>query len=90
MPQSSPKSATHSNGILGRLTDPMVARTSPLTMVHRLPKISGRGSAIEKLTEDAMDQPPTIQLMFSVSPRSVLTGTRIPVIRTKPHEIGQT
>lgn len=71
-------------------TEPMIARTSPETMVHRLPKISDKDPAREKLTEEAMDQPPTIQEMFSVSPRSVPTGTRIPVMRTKPQEIGHT
>lgn len=68
-----------------------MARTSPETMVHLLPKISEAEPAIQKLTEDAMDQPPTIQVMFAVSPsRSVAMGTRILVTSTKPQEIGQT
>lgn len=52
--------------------------------------MSDSDPAMEKLTEEAIDQPPTIQEMLSTSPRSVPTGTRIPVMRTKPHEIGQT
>jgi hypothetical protein len=37
-----------------------------------------------------MDQPPTIHERLAVSPRSVPTGTKIPVMRTKPQAIGQT
>jgi hypothetical protein len=72
-------------------TDPRIASTSPETIVHLLPKMSEAEPAMQKLTEDAMDQPPTIQVIFAVSPsRSVAMGTRILVTKTKPQEIGQT
>lgn len=74
-----------------RLTDPTIASTSPLTIVHLRPKMSEADPPRLNDTEDAMDQPPTIQVMFAVSPsRSVAIGTRILVTKTKPQEIGQT
>lgn len=72
------------------LTDPTMLKSWPVTMVHLLPKTSLRLPAMEKDTEDAIDQPPTSQvILFSVSPSSVPTRTRIPVTRANPHDIGQ-
>lgn len=62
----------------------------PETMVQRRPNTSLRFPAMENDTEDAIDQPPTNQvILLSVSPSSVPTRTRIPVTRAKPHDIGQ-
>lgn len=68
----------------------MIHRNSPDTIVQRLPNMSDRDPATEKLIDEAMDQPPTIQEMLAVSPSSIPIGTRMPVTRTKPQEMGQT
>lgn len=67
-----------------------MARTSPIMTVYRRPKMSLKLPAIENETDDAMDQPPTIQVMLIVSPRSVPIWTRMAEGMMKPHDIGQT
>jgi len=70
--------------------DPTMASTSPVITVHLRPNISLRLPAKEKDTDEAIDHPPRIHVTFSVSPKSVPIGTRIPETRMKPSAIGQT
>ena len=69
-------------------TDPIRANISPETIVQRRPKTSLRLPAKEKETDEAIDQPPTIHEMFTVSPKSVPIGSSMPDGKRNPHEMG--
>ena len=59
-------------------------------ITYRRPKISLSRPARPKETDDAIDQPDTIQPMSVVSPRSVPIWTRIEVAMRNPLEMGAT
>jgi len=75
---------------VAEMIDPAMASTSPVMTVHLRPNMSLRLPASEKETDEAIDHPPRIHVTFSVSPKSVPIGTKIPETRINPSAIGQT
>jgi hypothetical protein len=72
------------------LTAPMRVKPCPIIMAQRRPKMSLSLPAMEKDTEEAIDQPPMIQVTLETSPRSVAMLTMMPDTTTKPGPKGAT